>query len=247
MDYKDIKNKNELIKQTQVLTKEYQDLFNNLIGSDETYKKAALLYYWMRDYKNYVKNEASFDPNFYPAFERGNIVNLNLGFNLGAELGGLHYAVVLRDSNRKSPNLIVMPLISLKPGKDISCLRPTELFLGNELYYQIQGKYRALQISMPSELELLNDMLAKDPKKPNLAEKINDLQKKLDLLIKTKNKLAVLKTGSIVVLNQIRTISKMRLVDPCDKYDILFKIKLSSKNLEDIDARLIELFTKNKP
>ena len=68
----------------------------DLVDNPITYKKSALLYYWLRDYKNYIKNENTFNPKYYPEFYRGSIVNINFGFNLGSELGGLHYAIVYK-------------------------------------------------------------------------------------------------------------------------------------------------------
>ena len=140
MDFKDPTNKEELKNKINSTIEEYRDLLINLTDDPNTYKKSALLYYWLRDYKNYIKNEDTFDPKYYPEFYRGSIVNINFGFNLGSELGGLHYAIVLKDSNKKNPNITVVPLTSLKRDKDIKELRPTELYLGQELYFKIQRK-----------------------------------------------------------------------------------------------------------
>lgn len=112
MDLKDIQNKQSLDIKVQSLLSDFQQLFTDLSSDEDTYKKAALLYYWLRDYKNYIKNETTFNPKYYPDFKRGNIVNLNLGFNLGSELGGLHYGIVLQNSNRRNPNLVIVPLSS---------------------------------------------------------------------------------------------------------------------------------------
>ena len=92
MDLKDIQNKQSLDIKVQSLLSDFQQLFT--------------------DYKNYIKNETTFNPKYYPDFKRGNIVNLNLGFNLGSELGGLHYGIVLQNSNRRNPNLVIVPLSS---------------------------------------------------------------------------------------------------------------------------------------
>lgn len=249
MDLKDPANKTELQNQISNMLSSYQKLFTKLTNNPETYKKSALLYYWLRDYKNYIKNESTFDPKYYPQLYRGSIVNLNLGFNIGSEIGGLHYAIVLQNSNRNNPNITVVPLTSLKPGKDINHLRPTEVFLGQELYFKIQGKYEALKLSIPNELTLLETAIRKgqsDPLHPQttgLYAQVEDMRHKVDLLSKTIKKLQSLKTGSIAVMNQIRTVSKIRIVDPTDQYDILYNLKLSSSNLDLVDHKSIELFT----
>lgn len=245
MDFKDPSNKNELKEKIHSLINEYNNLLVDLVDNPNTYKKSALLYYWLRDYKNYIKNEDTFNPKYYPEFYRGSIVNINFGFNLGSELGGLHYAIVLQNSNRKNPNITVIPLTSLKAGKDINQLRPTELYLGQELYFKIQGKYEALKISIPTEIKYLNNMIihsSVDLK--DIHQKIEELTKQSDLMVKAMNKLKTLKYGSIAVMNQIRTVSKMRIIDPTNEYDILYNLKLSTNNLNLIDKKIIELFTK---
>ena len=246
MDFKDPSNKNELKDKIHSLIDEYYKLLIDLVDNPNTYKKSALLYYWLRDYKNYIKNEDTFNPKYYPEFYRGSIVNINFGFNLGSELGGLHYAIVLQNSNRKNPNITVIPLTSLKPGKDIKQLRPTELYLGQELYFKIQGKYEALKISIPTELRYLRNMIAHSAQTDlkDIQQKIEELNKQSDLMVKTMNKLKTLKYGSIAVMNQIRTVSKMRIIDPTNEYDILYNLKLSTNNLNLIDKKMIELFTK---
>lgn len=245
MDYKNPDNKPALEQSVKELLADYQTLFDHMIDDPASYKKSALLYYWLRDYKDYLKNESSFNPNYYPSFERGNLVNVNLGFNVGAEMGGLHYAVVLSKSNRKNPNIVIAPLTSVKPGKDLSHLRPTELALGEELFYMIQVKYNALKTSIPTEIKLLREAVVNNSTNSDFDQRVEELGKRIELLEKTMKKLRVLKHGSIVVLNQIRTISKMRISDPEDKYDILYRLKISSKNLDAIDERLTALYHKN--
>lgn len=244
MDFKDPGNKNLLEQAIKDLLADYQSAFDSLLNDEHGYKKGALLYYWLRDYKNYLGNELKFSPNYFPNFERGNIVNVNLGFNVGAEMGGLHYAIVLANSNRKNPNIVIAPLTSVKSDKDVSRLRPTELYIGEELFYMIKGKYTALRTSIPTEIKLLDEAAERGECVADLDKKIKELGLKIELLEKTMKKLLVLKHGSIVVLNQIRTISKMRVVDPTDKYDILYGLKLSTPNLDGLDEKLSSIYLK---
>lgn len=244
MDFKDPGNKNLLEQAIKDLLADYQSAFDSLLNDEHGYKKGALLYYWLRDYKNYLGNELKFSPNYFPNFERGNIVNVNLGFNVGAEMGGLHYAIVLANSNRKNPNIVIAPLTSVKSDKDVSRLRPTELYIGEELFYMIKGKYTALRTSIPTEIKLLDEVAERGECVDDLDKKIKELGLKIELLEKTMKKLLVLKHGSIVVLNQIRTISKMRVVDPTDKYDILYGLKLSTPNLDALDEKLSSIYLK---
>ena len=59
MDLKLPENKQHLELKIKDLLKDYDDLFSQLCTDATTYKKSALLYYWLRDYKNYVKNESN--------------------------------------------------------------------------------------------------------------------------------------------------------------------------------------------
>lgn len=53
-----------------------------------------------------------------------------------------------------------------------------------------------------------------------------------------------MKSGSIVLLGQITTISKIRIYDPKRSDDVLADIRLSSPTLDKIDVKIIELYTK---
>lgn len=89
------------------------------INSQE-YKTSHLLAYWINDYANYHDEEKTFDTGKLIVFKRGNIIKVNLGFNIGHELGGLHYCVVLdKYDNPKNGTLNVIPLTS-KKKKEIS-------------------------------------------------------------------------------------------------------------------------------
>lgn len=248
MDLKDESNKVELDRRIEELTEDYRNMLLQLSNNHGTYKRAALLYYWLRDYKNYIRNEHTFAPQYYPAFERGNIINVNLGFNLGSETGGLHYALVICNSNRHNPVLNIIPLSSMKANKTPDDLRPTEVYLGKELYYQVQGKFQALRVSIPKEIKVLEKMLeSKDANDiGHVRQRIGELSKKVGQMKQAHHKLQVLKEGSVAVMNQIRTISKMRVSEPRDSYDILYGIKLSAAGMDQVDKKTTEMFTKVK-
>lgn len=54
-----------------------------------------------------------------------------------------------------------------------------------------------------------------------------------------------MKSGSIALVGQIKTISKIRIYDPKTNDDVLSKIKLSSETLDKIDDEIKNLFLKN--
>lgn len=74
-------------------------------------KTASLLAYWLRDYVRFLRKEG--EARIYKRFQRGDIVKVHLGYRVGSEEGGLHYAVVVSSTDSvKSPTLVVIPLMS---------------------------------------------------------------------------------------------------------------------------------------
>lgn len=271
MDYKDINNKPHLLSKIDELTQDINTLLKSKAEEDIcSYKKSALIYYWLRDYKNYLKNEQSFNSKYLPEFERGSIVNVNFGFNIGNEFGGLHYAVVLARSSKTNPNLIVLPLKSLKSHE--KKLHTSELFLGTELYNRLYGKQVALKLSIKEKMNnlfkrqdsaekqyALIEKIQTDNKEENanldklheqLKSEITSLEQELDLQEKRVSllesigtELSKMKMGSIALVSQIKTISKMRVKNPTNMNDVLYGIKLSTSNMTAIDEKIIEIYT----
>lgn len=271
MDLKDTSNKDELIKNINSLTNELKNfLAAELSYGNERYKKAALIYYWLRDYKNYLKNEKKFNAKYLPAYERGSIVKVNLGFNIGTEFGGMHYAVVLSNSSKTNPNLIVLPLKSFKEGRKIHS--KSEIFLGTELYNRLLGKKTALHISLDNEIKDLENnrdklyerlMLLQELEKTSgsteqvknliraASEDMTALENKLircnehtARLELVWNELSKTNKGSIALVSQITNISKMRVINPCNSNDVLYGIKLPEESLNAIDNKILEIYTK---
>ena len=104
----------------------------------EEYKKSELLAYWINDFAVYHDEERNFNISKSGVFSRGDIIKVNLGFNIGNELGGLHYCVVLgKYDNTRNGTLNVVPLTSKKPNKKYDS---STVNLGNELYILLQEK-----------------------------------------------------------------------------------------------------------
>lgn len=59
------------------------------------YKKSDLLAYWINDFAQYHDEEKTFNIAKSGMYSRGDVIKVNLGFNIGNELGGLHYCIVL--------------------------------------------------------------------------------------------------------------------------------------------------------
>ncbi len=152
-----IKNKNEAIK---VIT----DYLDSCLAIDDnsSIKKVNLISYWQKDYINYIKDENAFNPINLKTYERGDIIKVNLGFNIGSELGGLHYCVVLdKKNNRNSPVITVIPLSSQKTTK----VNKNSIMLGNDIYNKLVEKSNQLLEDSKKEIEENKSKLLIETKK----------------------------------------------------------------------------------
>lgn len=196
------------------------------------YKKSELLAYWIHDYAVYHDEERTFDISKSGVFQRGEVIKVNLGFNIGNELGGMHYCVVLsKYDNTRNGALNVIPLTSKKANKryDYSCVN-----LGDELYTIFLDKIKKKK----QKLQQIMDRLDRIEDIPLRIKKEMDKEK---VYIETmQNQIKKLKQDSIVLINQITTISKQRIF-----YDDIFKkVRISNNSLDLIDKQVIKSFTK---
>lgn len=72
-------------------------------------------HWWFKTWARLIRDHRVFDARFCPRLEPGDIVNVDFGCNVGHEMSGRHWAVVIgvRDK-KKSPILHVIPLSSEK-------------------------------------------------------------------------------------------------------------------------------------
>ena len=196
------------------------------------YKKSELLAYWIHDYAVYHDAERDFDITKSGVFHRGDIIKVNLGFNIGNELGGLHYCVVLnKKDNPKNGVLNIVPLTSKKANKRYpkSCVN-----LGNELY-------NILNQNIEKENMRLNKLLIKLDDFEEIPKSIQDsISKEMKYINQLSKSIDKYKKESIVLINQITTISKQRIF-----FDVVLKnVRLSNESLDLIDEQIIKFFTK---
>lgn len=222
--------KSEAIAHKNLSLKRLDISFNKHIEIQE-YKKTHLLAYWINDFAEYHDNEVTFNSSSLKTFKRGDIIKVNLGFNIGNELGGLHYCVVLnKKDNPYSGTLNVIPLSSAKTDKQFNSYTTVELGdeLYNSLYTKFENEFSKTQDALKLLLEEHNIELSKK------------VSKNIEYLEKVKEEISKMKHGSFALINQITTISKQRIF----KTPILSGIKLSNNGLDLIDSKIKRLFTK---
>lgn len=237
--------------------KKVDEYLGKLINSSDlkAQSKGDKLCYWLEDYTKFLDYEPAFDPSNLRRYKRGEILKVHLGYNIGSEEGGLHYAVVLDKKNPlTSPVITIVPLTSVKPKSDLKHLRKGSVYLGNEIFVNLSANISLLNGTLKSEIANLTAALNESTYNPeSLVEKDKAIETRI---IKAKEEMSLLermlreasnmKKGSIALVNQITTISKIRIYDPKTNKDVLSNIKLSNEKLDLLDLEFISNYTNRK-
>lgn len=196
------------------------------------YKKSNLLAYWINDFAEYHDEEKTFDIKKSGIYSRGDVIKVNLGFNIGNELGGLHYCIVLNKyDNTRNGTLNVIPLTSRKDGKKYDS---SSVNLGKELYNVFKEKIEKENQKLQQILDELKEI-------ENIPITIKSIiEKNQKYIEKMKKEICKMQKDSIALINQITTISKQRIF----KDTVRRNVKISSKSLDLIDTQIIKFFTK---
>lgn len=196
------------------------------------YKKSDLLAYWINDFAEYHDEERTFNIAKSGMYCRGDVIKVNLGFNIGNELGVLHYYIVLNKyDNTRNGALNVIPLTSRKDSKKYDA---SSVNLGKELYNVFQEKIEKEK----QKLQQILDELEKIDDVPINIQNI--IEKEQKYIKKMKCEISKMKKDSIALINQITTISKQRIF----KDTVRRNVKISSESLDLIDKQIIKFFTK---
>ena len=232
-----------------------EQYLDSLISSTNPQRqgKADKLSYWLEDYVKFLRFEETFSSSNLKKYKRGDILKVHLGYNIGSEEGGLHYAVVVeKDNSIHNPVITIVPLTSIKPNKDISHLRNGEVLLGNEIFQKFSLKFIELHSDVVAEYQDIKrtiDELRKMDEPPlsvlnEIETRQDSLDNELELLERMQAEISKMKRGSIALVNQITTISKIRIYDPKTSRDMLSGIKLSNESLDKIDEEIIKRYSK---
>ncbi len=154
------KKPQEVLGHIKSSTEKLTKLLETYANSKDTklVKKADLLSYWIDEYSSYIQNETDFKPAKLKSYKRGDIIKLNFGFNVGAEYGGLHYAIVINNNNHhNSPVVTVIPLTSYKEGK---VAHENDVTLGNEIYRALKFKYDTITRTLNDEMKQTQEYMS---------------------------------------------------------------------------------------
>ena len=266
------KTKEEIIQHKKASIRKLNNLLENYLASNDytLLKKTDLISYWLETFSDYIGSETTFDSNKLIRYNRGNVIRVNLGFNIGKELGGLHYAVVLDNDNKRNADVITVVPLSSTEGRNV---HPRSVDLGTEIYEKVSVVQSKMIEEAEKELTEFTDSynfitstleaLKKATKEHFHSDSLTDLSEKLDIAIqhqmtlqeKEKHieqrieilkrndyEIQKMKLGSMAVCNQITTISKQRIYVPKRSCDFLYGISLSTPAMEKINSKIKELY-----
>lgn len=225
-------NTDEEIRQTlrQVLDELECNIVENLSA-----KQQKILTYWLNDWnENFLSKEQEFNPKQLIKYKKGNIVKVHLGYNISSEQGGLHYGLVMDNNNNKNSNVItIIPIRSLEDYENEETINERfEVYLGKALLTdKIDYTKKELQ-KIDRDLECTD----------TASFQFSNLKKRKDFLLKELKKL---NKGSIAIVSQIRTISKMRIYEPINSYQSLSKFVLDDYNMKKVEDLFLNLYIKS--
>lgn len=167
----------------------------------------------------------------YQRYKRGQIVLVDFTPSIGSEMRGKHFAIVL--TKRDSPNNGVVTVVPLS-----SKHKKYYLDIGNIVQKQIYPQL----LNISSELlVVLQNIDTTNTNEENIKEinavikNVEEFKEVSDIYIK-KNK------RSYALVQNITTISKIRIKKPANKYDPLKRLVADSLILDLIDNKIKELF-----
>ena len=207
---------------------------------------------WIHTYISYKANESKFNPTYLPKYEQGQIIFVDFGCGVRHEFSYPHYAIVLNTNDRKKNDLLtVVPLTSKKEKHNT--LKEWE----HEISYPIKN---LLVDKVLSDFSIYGDKyvplrdkvitfaknsssLSKDEYAKRYSELVDAGVKEIyssnkDVMVFAEK----MAKGSIVELNQIKTISKSRIIFPVKKSHALYDIRIHPNDLTLIQYKLVNHF-----
>lgn len=197
--------------------------YKNLYDSNK--EKFISLPYWLRSHSDILTKELNgkIRPN-YNKFKRGSIIYVDFGVNIGSELSGGHFAIVLNhNDNKKSSSLNVIPLTS----KDKKHFLPIDKTVFDNAYNTLYTSLRKLEVEIREKTNSIDKLtIEKNELIDEVEKRNNKLKLKLDNdTIKNKDEIKAAK-DEVTELDNLIAIIKTK---------IEMKTKLVNEIQEDRD------------
>lgn len=209
----EVKKKNIMKKETKHL-KLMQAYQNNITLSDMNLPDK------FTDFENSKLNESetllyevNTKPKTFKRYSRGQIVKVKFGVNIGSEFSGDHYAIIISKGDT-----MMNPVLHVIPLT--SKQHNYNIGIDNILYNEEQ-------------INNLKELLKVETDEKNIKE-INSCIKYYS---NRKDKI------SYACIKHLKTISKLSICKPINKYDYLNKLKVSPELLKEIDEEIVKEYT----
>ena len=208
-----VKKKNTMKKETKHL-KLMQAYQNNITLSDMNLPDK------FTDFENSKLNESetllyevNTKPKMFKRYSRGQIVRVKFGVNIGSEFSGDHYAIVISKGDT-----MMNPVLHVIPLT--SKQHNYNIGIDNILYDE----------------DKIND-LKKILKVETDRKKIKEIQNCIKYYNNRKE------TVSYACIKHLKTVSKLSVCKPINKYDYSNKLKVSNELLKKIDEEILKEYT----
>lgn len=177
------------------------------------------------------RNESDDEQMKYQRYKRGQIVLVDFTPSMGSEMRGKHFAIIL--TKKDSPNSGVVTVVPLS-----SKHKNYYLDIGNIVQKQIYPQLINISNNL---LVVLENIDATNTNEENINE-INAVSKNVKEFMNVSNMYIKKDKRSYALVQNITTISKMRIKKPVNKYDPLKGLIADSLILDLIDNKIKELF-----
>lgn len=167
------------------------------------------------------------EKNTYKRFPRGSIIKVDFGVNIGGEFSEQHFAITLNKKDGMYNNVLtVIPLTSKYHQGSVKLKGLIVDMYFNNLKKEI--------LKLTAEIDNCPEMSVS--KTNEFQEKISEMQVILDYYAKLKNNF------SYALVDQIKTISKLNIVPPINRYDIVNRTICSEGEMIKIDKDIVKKF-----
>lgn len=72
---------------------------------------------WLPLQNKFLREAGAYDYSKHLVYKRSMVVPVELGFGVGSEHGGFHWAAIVQNDNKSARTVVVVPLSSLKKGQ----------------------------------------------------------------------------------------------------------------------------------
>ena len=240
-------NIDKLNKNNQLLD-EANIIFKSEAASN--YPKFKYLANWVNAESKYFRNERLKENKLNKVYQRGTLVMIDFGVNIGNKLSGNHFGIVLnKKDSPKNGVLTVVPVSSKGNAFSIKLdglISKKSIEFINRYMAELDKKFsfwKSLQCYAntlsDAEYNGLQSRSYQYANLPNFTHNLISDFEEIKEIIKTYKRFNKVSFAKCL---DIRTISKNR-IKILNKFDPCGKIKVSSETLNKIDQKMIENFT----